>query len=132
MTNDVVVDLLPCPFCGAAAYIDYDTTSGMFGPEADHAKGCLLQNWDMRDFADANLLTDVWNTRHRIEALAARDCGEEDAEALARAIRRNWLMGMYSPAAMDEIERHPVQGEYVAHARAAIAYLRKQETGDGR
>lgn len=53
----------PCPFCGAAGRLDYDPATGFFGPDADHEPGCLLQNWDMRDYADEHDAVADWNRR---------------------------------------------------------------------
>lgn len=55
--------LLPCPFCAATMHIDYDAETGMFGPEGDHGRGCMIGSIDFRDYADANLAAEQWNTR---------------------------------------------------------------------
>lgn len=55
--------LLPCPFCGATAYLDYDTNTSMFGPKGEHIKGCVIGNWDMREYIDEHHAIAAWNTR---------------------------------------------------------------------
>ena len=58
-------ELLPCPFCGTAMQLDYDDKSEMYGPGGDHLPGCIIGNWDMREYAYKPDAEAAWNSRAR-------------------------------------------------------------------
>lgn len=64
------VELLPCPFCGCAIHLDYDTQHGYFGPEGTHARGCFIGTIDFRDYADEHHAIAAWNTRAAMPAVS--------------------------------------------------------------
>jgi hypothetical protein len=37
--------------------------TGMFGPEGKHEKGCMLFNFDFRDYIDEHQAVIAWNSR---------------------------------------------------------------------
>lgn len=93
--------LKPCAFCGTKMHIDYDTASGMFGPEGDHTAPCILMNYDMHEWADAELLRDHWNRR-------TPDMASRIREALLEA--RAYVARIIEPGAWLARDRHPWDG----------------------
>lgn len=61
-TNAFIPEKLrDCPFCGGKMWLDYDTRTGMFGPEGDHKKGCFIGSTDFRDFSSEFEAINMWN-----------------------------------------------------------------------
>lgn len=125
--------LKPCPFCGADAYLDYDTDTGMFGAESEHERGCLLMNWDFRFYADENDAIAAWNRRAPVApaepvAWRVKDCldgwiyydDKARAEHEAAIIHAKVVEPLYGPSAQPS----PVTGALVEHEAFAIVERR--------
>jgi hypothetical protein len=111
-------ELLPCPFCGTAMQLDYDDKSEMYGPGGDHLPGCIIGNWDMREYAYKPDAEAAWNSRARQPSNIT--CQLDDLQPVSNPYKFDATQPLSSPQRFDA---------EIAWLKEAARYFSNRPTG---